>query len=222
MSFLDQIFGYAKTVGENVHTVATEMTSGWGPAATELTDIGRQAVGEGVELAQRGLSTMQGWFGDAVSDARAATIETTEQIRSAGGARQYFSNQADTGMGVGSSMEELDPALAERFANSQMELANLHPTPVWQPADPLMGVLQEDPALDGVANTLDLSNEADLMRAKDLLEKAARENQWVDTVDSWAEGEFGPGEDVEMTEFKPTPGAPSGDPEIMLGGGRRC
>ena len=197
--FISQIWGYATATAGNVQTVASELTSGWGPAATELTDIGRQAVGEGVELAQRGLSTMQGWFGDAVSDARAATIETTEQIRSAGGARQYFSNQADTGMGGGSSMEELDPALAERFANSQMELANLHPTPVWQPADPLMGVLQEDPALDGGANTLDLSNEADLMRAKDLLEKAARENKWVDTVDSWAEGEFGPGEDVEMT-----------------------
>ena len=36
--------------------VASELTSGWGPAATELTDIGRQAVGEGVEMAQRGLS----------------------------------------------------------------------------------------------------------------------------------------------------------------------
>ena len=54
--------------------------------------------------------------------------------------------------------------------------------------------------MDGVANTLDLTNEADLMHAKDLLEKAARENTWADTVDAWAEDEFGPGEDVEMTD----------------------
>ena len=208
MSFLNSLF-------EGLQTFGSEMTD-WGPAVGELTDMGRQALGEGVELAQRGMSTVQGWFGDAVTEARQATRETTEQIRGAGGARAYFETQTDTDMGLGSTLGEMDDALAERFANSQLELQNLHPTPVWEPQDPLMGVLQEDPALDGVANTLDLNNEADLLRAKDLLEKAAKETTWED-VDTWAEGEFGVGESVEMTEFKPTPGAPPSAP----GHGRR-
>ena len=192
MSFLNSLFEGLKTFG-------TEMTD-WGPAVGELTDIGRQALGEGVELAQRGVSSARAWvFGDPVTEARQATLETTSDIRGAGGARAYFETQADTSMGVSSTLGEMDDALAERFANSQLELQNLHPNPVWEPQDPLMGVLQEQPALDGVANTLDLNNEADLLRAKDLLEKAAKETTW-EAVDTWAEGEFGVGENDRVQD----------------------
>ena len=121
MSFLNNLFEGLKTFG-------TEMTD-WGPAVGELTDIGRQALGEGVELAQRGVSTVQGWFGDAVTEARQATLETTSEIRGAGGARAFFENRADTGMGASSTLGEMDDALAERFANSQLELQTLPPTP---------------------------------------------------------------------------------------------
>ena len=48
MSFLNSLF-------EGLQTFGSEMTD-WGPAVGELTDIGRQALGEGVELAQRRVS----------------------------------------------------------------------------------------------------------------------------------------------------------------------
>ena len=70
---------------------------GWGDAFSDVMTLGTEMVSTATERVKTGIAD---FFEDPVATARQATMETTERIANAGGARQYFEKPGGPDLGV--------------------------------------------------------------------------------------------------------------------------
>ena len=166
---------------------------GWGDAFSDVMTLGTEMVSTATERVKTGIAD---FFEDPVATARQATMETTERIANAGGARQYFEKPEGPELGVEPGDVELGVIKATK--NTITEI--LHDLP--------------EIGGKGLVGTYDMNNVDDL---QELLGKIKKNHAWEDVTQStakvdvdarlsrWENKEFGGrgSEAIELQEFKP-------------------
>ena len=167
---------------------------GWGDAFSDVMTLGTEMVSTATERVKTGIAD---FFEDPVATARQATMETTERIANAGGARQYFEKPGGPDLGV-AEPGDVELGVIKATKNTITEI--LHDLP--------------EIGGKGLVGTYDMNNVDDL---QEILGKIKKNHAWEDVTQStakvdvdarlsrWENKEFGGrgSEAIELQEFKP-------------------